>query len=104
MREMGWPWPIRSSRTIIRVRWRRFRVRRREWRNFAGYLHDGGEAGGVYGFATVGRPEAKGEAGRRTRGLIKGVVSGISHYGNCVGVPTVGGELVFDAAYEGNRW
>jgi phosphoribosylformylglycinamidine synthase len=49
-----------------------------------------------------GRPEAKGEAGKRTRSLIHGVVAGISHYGNCVGVPTVGGELVFDPAYEGN--
>ena len=49
-----------------------------------------------------GRPDAKGEAGKRTRSLIHGVVAGISHYGNCVGVPTVGGELVFDPAYEGN--
>ena len=29
-------------------------------------------------------------------------VSGIAHYGNCVGVPTVGGEAVFDPAYRGN--
>ena len=49
-----------------------------------------------------GRPDAPGEAGKRTRSLIQGVVAGISHYGNCVGVPTVGGELVFDPAYEGN--
>ncbi len=49
-----------------------------------------------------GRPDAAGEAGKRTRALIHGVVAGISHYGNCVGVPTVGGELVFDPAYEGN--
>ncbi|MBM4455766.1 MAG: phosphoribosylformylglycinamidine synthase subunit PurL [Verrucomicrobia bacterium] len=49
-----------------------------------------------------GRPDAPGEAGKRTRSLIHGVVAGISHYGNCVGVPTVGGELVFDPAYEGN--
>jgi len=49
-----------------------------------------------------GRPDAPGEDGKRTRSLIHGVVAGISHYGNCVGVPTVGGELVFDPAYEGN--
>jgi len=49
-----------------------------------------------------GRPDAPGEPGKRTRSLIHGVVAGISHYGNCVGVPTVGGELVFDPAYEGN--
>jgi len=34
--------------------------------------------------------------------LLKGVVSGISHYGNCVGVPTVGGEISFDQSYSGN--
>ncbi len=38
----------------------------------------------------------------RTRRLFNGVVSGISHYGNCVGVPTVGGEVYFDPAYSGN--
>ncbi len=35
-------------------------------------------------------------------GLLEGVVSGISHYGNCVGVPTVGGEVSFDSSYSGN--
>jgi len=38
----------------------------------------------------------------KTQRLFTGVVSGISHYGNCVGVPTVGGEVYFDAAYSGN--
>lgn len=38
----------------------------------------------------------------KTRGLLKGVVSGIGHYGNCVGVPTVGGETNFHPAYNGN--
>ncbi len=38
----------------------------------------------------------------RTRRLFNGVVSGISHYGNSVGVPTVGGEVYFDPAYSGN--
>ena len=37
-----------------------------------------------------------------TRRLLAGVVSGISHYGNCFGVPTVGGEIYFDQAYAGN--
>jgi phosphoribosylformylglycinamidine synthase len=36
------------------------------------------------------------------RHLIAGVVSGIGGYGNCVGVPTVGGEVNFDPAYDGN--
>ena len=35
-------------------------------------------------------------------GLIEGVVAGIAHYGNCVGVPTVGGEVAFDPSYSGN--
>ena len=35
-------------------------------------------------------------------GLMEGVVDGIAHYGNCVGVPTVGGEVAFDSSYSGN--
>jgi phosphoribosylformylglycinamidine synthase subunit PurL len=38
----------------------------------------------------------------RTRRLFSGVVEGIAHYGNCVGVATVGGEVYFDPAYTGN--
>ena len=38
----------------------------------------------------------------RTRRIFQGVVEGISHYGNCIGVPTVGGEIYFDRAYTGN--
>jgi phosphoribosylformylglycinamidine synthase II len=38
----------------------------------------------------------------RVRYLFAGVVRGIGDYGNCVGVPTVAGEVVFDPAYEGN--
>jgi len=38
----------------------------------------------------------------RTRHLVSGVVSGIAGYGNCVGVPTVGGECEFDPSYDGN--
>ena len=38
----------------------------------------------------------------RTRYLVDGVVRGIGDYGNCVGVPTVGGEVYFDAGYNGN--
>lgn len=39
---------------------------------------------------------------RRTRYLLEGVVSGISSYGNSIGIPTVGGEVRFDSAYENN--
>ncbi len=38
----------------------------------------------------------------KTRRLFAGVVEGISHYGNAVGVPTIGGEVYFDKAYSGN--
>jgi len=38
----------------------------------------------------------------RTRELLQGVVDGIGGYGNCIGVPTVGGDLQFDARYDGN--
>ena len=38
----------------------------------------------------------------RTRHLVDGVVRGVGGYGNCVGVPTVGGELVFDPSYQDN--
>ncbi len=36
------------------------------------------------------------------RRLFRGVVGGIAHYGNCFGIPTVGGEVYFDKSYEGN--
>ncbi|WP_413295716.1 phosphoribosylformylglycinamidine synthase subunit PurL [Synechococcus sp. MIT S9452] len=38
----------------------------------------------------------------RNVGLMEGVVAGIAHYGNCVGVPTVAGEVAFDPSYSGN--
>jgi phosphoribosylformylglycinamidine synthase len=42
------------------------------------------------------------ETGARNRRILEGVVSGIAHYGNCFGVPTVGGECVFERSYDGN--
>jgi len=36
------------------------------------------------------------------RRLMRGVVSGISHYGNCIGIPNLGGDVYFDKCYEGN--
>jgi len=41
-------------------------------------------------------------SGGRNRRILEGVVSGIAHYGNCFGVPTVGGECVFEPCYNGN--
>src|SRR5437868_2995308 len=45
-------------------------------------------------FGELSSPEA--------RRLFSGVVSGIAHYGNCFGIPTVAGEVYFDKSYEGN--
>src|SRR5215211_1797081 len=36
------------------------------------------------------------------RRLFAGVVAGIAHYGNCIGIPTIGGEIYFDESYNGN--
>src|SRR6266404_2767713 len=36
------------------------------------------------------------------RRIFSGVVSGIAHYGNCIGIPTIGGEIYFDESFEGN--
>jgi phosphoribosylformylglycinamidine synthase len=44
-----------------------------------------------------GRPDAP-----RMSYLVKGVVHGIGRYGNCVGVPTVGGDVAFDPSHDGN--
>ncbi len=42
------------------------------------------------------------KTGDRNGHIVEGVVSGIAHYGNCFGVPTVGGECMFDESYSGN--
>lgn len=41
-------------------------------------------------------------AARKNRRLFGGVVAGIAHYGNCIGLPTIGGEVYFDESYDGN--
>jgi phosphoribosylformylglycinamidine synthase II len=42
------------------------------------------------------------EVAARNRNLFEGVVSGVSSYGNCIGVPTIGGEVKFEDGYSGN--
>jgi len=42
------------------------------------------------------------KVGKHQKYLLKGVASGISHYGNCMGVPTIGGECAFDKCFNGN--
>ncbi len=39
---------------------------------------------------------------QKTKFLVEGVVSGIAGYGNCMGIPTIGGEIYFDDCYNGN--
>lgn len=51
----------------------------------------------ILDYLCFGEPSAP-----RMAELVEGVVSGISFYGNCVGVPTVGGKTQFDASYNGN--
>src|SRR5271165_2520175 len=46
--------------------------------------------------------EANNETIARNRRIVDGVVRGIAHYGNCFGVPTVGGEVQFEAGYSAN--
>ena len=47
------------------------------------------------------QPNSKAQIATNRR-LFTGVVSGIAHYGNCIGVPTIGGEIYFDESFEGN--
>lgn len=42
------------------------------------------------------------EDGARNRHILEGVVGGVGHYGNCFGVPTIGGECIFEPGYSGN--
>jgi phosphoribosylformylglycinamidine synthase len=54
-------------------------------------------------FGPIEESEATGrDACATNRRLFAGVVAGIAHYGNCIGVPTVGGEVYFDECYNGN--
>jgi phosphoribosylformylglycinamidine synthase II len=60
-----------------------------------------GEPGRAAGGDPAGGGEQS-ERGTRSRYLLDGAVSGIGHYGNSIGVPTVGGEVYFEAPYEHN--
>src|ERR1700758_5153093 len=48
------------------------------------------------------KPKIRNPQLAENRRLFTGVVSGIAHYGNCVGIPTIGGEIYFDESFEGN--
>nr|WP_314399982.1 phosphoribosylformylglycinamidine synthase subunit PurL [uncultured Campylobacter sp.] len=49
-----------------------------------------------------GEVRGKSENAKKQRYLLKGAVAGIAHYGNCMGIPTIGGETTFDTSFNGN--
>jgi len=49
-----------------------------------------------------GEVRGRSENARKQRYLLKGAVAGIAHYGNCMGIPTIGGETSFDKSFDGN--
>lgn len=49
-----------------------------------------------------GKIQGKEKINKYQKYLLKGVVAGISHYGNCIGIPTIGGETTFDKSFNGN--
>ena len=65
----------------------------------AGDGEDGRRDAGSEDTSRVSGREARIAANRR---LFEGVIAGIAHYGNCIGVPTIGGEIYFDESFEGN--
>jgi hypothetical protein len=94
----GWRWRSRSRATTTRPRWSRTRAPRPA--SAASCATSSPWARGpiaVLDALRFGDP-----ADPRTRHLVDGIVRGVGGYGNCVGVPTVGGELVFDPSYQGN--
>ena len=58
--------------------------------------------GGKRSREEASRLQAAKEQAATNRRLFAGVVAGIAHYGNCIGIPTVGGEVYFDESYNGN--
>ncbi|HUB37162.1 MAG TPA: phosphoribosylformylglycinamidine synthase subunit PurL [Solirubrobacteraceae bacterium] len=61
-----------------------------------------GGGGGVSKMGARARARVRARAAARARFLLDGAVSGIGHYGNSIGVPTIGGEVYFEAPYEHN--
>ena len=49
-----------------------------------------------------GEVRGESENARKQRYLLKGAVAGIAHYGNCMGIPTIGGATTFDPSFNGN--
>lgn len=56
----------------------------------------------VAGLNSLKFGDIHGKTDKHQKYLVKGVVNGIAHYGNCMGVPTIGGECAFDECFNGN--
>jgi phosphoribosylformylglycinamidine synthase len=67
-----------------------------------GPISDPKPAEGAEKLSTLNSQLSTSAAAADNRRLFAGVVSGISHYGNCIGIPTIGGEVYFDESYAGN--
>ncbi len=108
-------WGLAKTRAVIDIGDGQAAIFKMESHNHPSYIEPyQGAATGVGGilrdvFTMGARPIANLNALRfgspdhpKTRSLIAGVVAGIGGYGNCVGVPTVGGETEFHPSYNGN--
>ena len=99
-RAAGWS-RSRSNRTITELHRAVSGRGHGRRRHSARHLHHGRAAHRRDGFASL-RAASTIPNGRHNRRILEGVVSGIAHYGNCFGVPTVGGECIFEECYSGN--
>jgi len=102
----AWSQRSKSNRIIIRAMSSRSGRDYRCRRNFARYFHDGRAPDRDSRFATVRRnylgQRHLSEEAHKNRRILDGVVRGVGHYGNCFGVPTVGGEVGFEPCYAQN--
>ena len=94
--------PSRSSRTITPATSSRSRERRPASAEFCATFSPWAPGPVAVMDALRFGPLDAPRTGMRNRHILKGVVGGIAHYGNCFGVPTVGGECVFADSYSGN--
>ncbi|MCC5784817.1 hypothetical protein CRM73_18055, partial [Kocuria sp. CCUG 69068] len=91
--------PVVEAATDLPVSW----VVTSELADPTPYL-EGGEVLLLTGLHTSARAHSWTEYVRRLtdRGVVHGVVAGVGGYGNSLGLPNVGGEVVFDSCYQGN--
>jgi len=103
---MAGPARSRLSRTITLLSLSHFRAPRPAWANPARHLYHGRAAFRSDGLIEIGPiTPCKGADQatiHRNHSVLEGVVSGIASYGNCFGVPNLGGETKFEPCYSGN--